>query len=218
MRIHREGFTTIIISFLVIISAIIVLNVIQEYQTLYHYFLYGLFALVFFFILFFFRIPARKIVTMPGTVLSAADGKVVAVEKTIEGEFFNKEMMQISVFMSPLEVHQNRYPVSGMVDYVRHNPGKYFAAWLPKSSEENERNSVVITTESKKSILVRQIAGAMARRIVSYSQPGDVVQQGEEMGFIKFGSRVDIFVDLDAQIIVKNGDKLIAGKSVIAKF
>ncbi len=218
MRIHREGFTTILISFLVIISVIIVLNVIQECQTLYHYVLYGLFALVFFFILFFFRMPARKIVTMPGTVLSAADGKVVAVEKTIEGEFFNKEMMQISVFMSPLEVHQNRYPVSGMIDYVRHNPGKYFVAWLPKSSEENERNSVVITTESKKSILVRQIAGAMARRIVSYSRPGDIVQQGEEMGFIKFGSRVDIFVDIDAQIIVKNGDKVKAGKSVIAKF
>ncbi len=218
MRIHKEGYTTILLTFLMIIAAVIVSNVIQEQQTVYHYVLYVFLSILFLFILFFFRSPARKIVTMPGIVLSAADGKVVAVENTTEDEYFHKEMTQISVFMSPLKTHLNRYPVSGIIDYVKHSPGKYFIAWLPKSSELNERNSVAITAENQKPILVRQIAGAVARRIVSYSRPGDMVQQGEELGFIKFGSRVDLFVPVDAEIIVKTGDNVKAGKTVIAKF
>ncbi len=217
MRFHREGNTTILLTSLLIISAIIVINVIQEHQTVYHYVLYGFLALMFLFILFFFRSPSRDINKIPGHVLSAADGRVVVVEKTTENEYFEKEMIQISVFMSPLNVHLNRYPVSGMIDFVKHSPGKYFVAWSPKSSDENERNSVVITTEKQKTILVRQIAGAIARRIVSYSRPGDIIKQGEELGFIKFGSRVDVFLPLDAQIMVKNGDWVKAGKTVLAK-
>ncbi len=218
MRIHKEGNTTIILSFLVIIAAVIVINVVQEQQTLYHYASYVLLALVFLFILFFFRVPKRSIVSTQGNILSAADGKVVTVEKTWEQEYFNKEMLQISVFMSPLNVHLNLYPISAKVDYVIHWPGKYYVAWLPKSSEENERNSIVLTDERSKSIMVRQIAGAVARRIVSYAKKEEEVKQGDELGFIKFGSRVDVFLPVDAQVNVKNGDKVKAGKTVIARF
>ncbi len=217
MRIHKEGYTTIFLTFLAIITAVIVSNVIEGRQTAYHYVLYGILTFIFLFILFFFRSPSRKIVPSPGYVMSAADGKVVAMEKTTEDEYFQKEMTQISVFMSPLSVHLNRYPVSGTVDYVKHSQGKYFIAWLPKSSLKNERNSIVITTRKQNSILVRQIAGAVARRIVSYSSSGDIVKQGEELGFIKFGSRIDIFLPLDAQIMIKTGDNVKAGKTVIAK-
>ncbi len=218
MRIHKEGYTTLVITLMMIIALAIVVNVIEEKQSVYHFVIYGLLFVFFLFIIFFFRSPSRKIVSIPGSIYSAADGKVVAVEKTLEKEYFRKEMMQISVFMSPLNVHLNRSPVKGIVDYVKHSPGKYFAAWLPKSSEENERNTVALITEKQKPVLIRQIAGVVARRIVCYSKPGDIIEQGEELGFIKFGSRVDVFVPCDAKISVKNGDCVKAGQTVIARF
>lgn len=217
MRIHREGNTTIFITLLVMISAAIIFNVIESYQTIYHYLFYLFLILVLLFILYFFRSPKRKIETDPDNVLSGADGTVVAVERTVENEYFKKEVIQVSVFMSPLNIHLNRYPVSGIIDFVKHSPGSYFVAWSPKSSDNNERNSLVITTKHQRTIMVRQVAGAVARRIVSYSRPGDIVQQGEELGFIKFGSRVDLFLPVDSQIMVKNGDRVKSGMSIIAK-
>lgn len=217
MYIHKEGYNTILLAYSIAIASIIVINIIWEGQTIFHYIYYGLLVILLLFIKFFFRSPSRKIIPNHSCVLSAADGKVVAIEKTIEQEYFKKEMVQISVFMSPLNIHLNRYPVQGRIDYVNYIPGKYLVAWLPKSSHENERNSVVITTENKKSILIRQIAGAVARRIVCYSKTNHKAEQGQEMGFIKFGSRVDVFVPVGAEVSLKNGDTVKAGETVIAK-
>ena len=149
-------------------------------------------------------------------VYSPADGKVVAIEKVNEPEYFRAERIQVSVFMSPLNVHVNRNPIGGKVSYTKYHAGKYLAAWNPKSSTENERNTTVIASEGKE-VLFRQIAGALARRIVNYVNPGDNVIQGEDMGFIKLGSRVDIFLPLDAEILVKQGDKVQGAIDKIAK-
>ncbi len=217
MTIHKEGKPTITLSVIIIIAFILVVNIIQPINTIIHYTLYTIFFILIAFILWFFRSPKRKVIINPDCVLSPADGKVLAIEKKIETEYFKKEMIQVSVFMSPLNVHLNRYPVSGEVVYSKYHPGKYLVAWHPKASEKNERTSIVLSTEKKVSLLVRQIAGTVARRIVYYSKPGEIVKQGDEMGFIKFGSRADIFIPLETEILVKIGEKVKAGKSIIAK-
>lgn len=216
MRIHREGYTTLFFT-LVFLSALAVLvNLIWPEQTTWHFIAYGVFFLFFLLILQFFRNPNRQTRHDSNTVISAADGKVVVVEKTFEDEYLHDERIQISVFMSPLNVHANRYPVSGVVSYYQYHPGKYLVAWHPKSSTDNERNTLVIETISFGSILVRQIAGALARRIVCYGKPEDQAVQGSEMGFIKFGSRVDIFLPTNALINVKIGDNVKAGETILA--
>jgi len=166
----------------------------------------------------FFRHPSRKIQLDSANILAPADGKVVVVEETEETEYFNDRRLQLSIFMSPLNVHCNRAPVSGKVALFKYHPGKYLVAWHPKSSTENERTTMVIHKESGVEVLVRQIAGAVARRIKWYVKEGDVLTQGDEFGFIKFGSRVDIFLPLDTEIMVKPGDKSVAGKTVLAVF
>jgi len=168
-------------------------------------------------ILQFFRIPIFKIEANEKQVLAPADGKVVVIEETEENEYLKDRRIQISIFMSPVNVHVNRMPVSGVISFVKYHAGKYLVAWHPKSSTENERTTVVARMSNGTEILFRQIAGALARRIKFYIKEGEVLQQGEEFGFIKFGSRVDVFLPLSTKINVKVGDKTTAGKTVIAE-
>ncbi len=165
----------------------------------------------------FFRIPTRLLTTGESQVIAPADGKVVVIEETEEGEYFKDRRRQVSIFMSPLNVHVNRNPVTGTVRYFKYFPGKYLVAWHPKSSTENERTTVVVEVANGAQILFRQIAGAVARRIIWYVKEGQAVKQGEEFGFIKFGSRVDVFLPLDAKINVNIGDITKGGVTVIAE-
>lgn len=166
----------------------------------------------------FFRVPKRKINVVPDGVLSPADGRIVAIDEVMEDEYFHDKRIKISVFMSIYNVHVNSYPMDGVVEYVGYHPGKYLVAKLPKSSVDNEHNSVVVKQSDERIVLFRQIAGIVARRIVSYAKVGEQVKQGEQMGIIRFGSRVDVFLPLDAQIYVKMGDRVSSQKTVLATF
>lgn len=164
----------------------------------------------------FFRNPNRQILTPSDSIVYApADGKVVVIEETMENEYFKDKRLQVSIFMSPLNVHVNRNPISGIVNYIKHHKGRYLVAWHPKSSSENERTTVVIENNGAE-VLLRQIAGAVAKRIVNYLEEGEQVEQGHDLGFIKFGSRVDLFLPLGTEINVKIGDKVKGNRTVIA--
>jgi phosphatidylserine decarboxylase len=167
-------------------------------------------------ILQFFRNPKRKTIVNNSQIIAPVDGKVVVIEEVFEKEYFKDKRLQISIFMSPLNVHVTRYPVSGKITYSKYHPGKYLVAWHPKSSEKNERTSVVLKTTNFGEIMYRQIAGAMARRIVNYAKINQNVKQGEDCGFIKFGSRVDVFLPLNTKITVKLNEKVKGGEQVIA--
>ena len=167
-------------------------------------------------ILQFFRNPKRNTQENPNHIIAPADGKVVVIEEVTEHEYFEDKRIQVSIFMSPLNVHVNRYPITGEVKYAKYHPGKFLVAWHPKSSIENERTTVVVENKTTGPILFRQIAGALARRIVMYSKKDDQAKQGEDMGFIKFGSRIDIFLPLDAKINTKLNDAVRGGETVIA--
>ncbi len=174
-------------------------------------------ALVLALVLQFFRNPNRTLKILDNnTVIAPADGKVVVIEEAVESEYFKEPRIQVSIFMSPLNVHVNRNPIGGTVNYFKYHPGKYLVAWHPKSSEENERTTTVIG-DGKTEILFRQIAGALAKRIVSYVDVGAEVKQGADMGFIKFGSRVDLFLPLDAKIEVVHDQKVKGNRTVIAR-
>lgn len=173
-------------------------------------------VLLYLLILQFFRNPYRNTPLHTRHVIAPADGKVVVIEETEETEYFNDRRRQVSIFMSPVNVHVNRNPVEGVVKYFKYHAGKYLVAWHPKSSTENERTTIVIQTPGKLEIMMRQIAGALAKRIVWYVKEGQSVTQGEEFGFIKFGSRVDVFLPLDAKVLVNIGDKTVGGVTVIA--
>ncbi len=166
----------------------------------------------------FFRNPKRNTPKNPNHVIAPADGKVVVIEEVEEPEYFKDKRKQVSIFMSPLNVHVNRFPVGGTVSYVKYHPGLYLVAWHPKSSTENERTTVVVKTDTHGEVLFRQIAGAVARRIVYYCKNGDKAEQGGEMGFIKFGSRVDIFLPLTAKVKSNLNDVVKGGETVIAEF
>ena len=217
MTIHKEGYTSLAVTILFIF----VLNaVIQFYLPQAHslkWFVYILSALLFLIILQFFRSPKLTITQDETQVLCPADGKVVVIEETEEPEFLKDRRIQISVFMSPINVHVNRNPISGVVKYFKYHPGKYLVAWHPKSSTENERTTVVTENSAGIAVLFRQIAGAMARRIVWYVKEGDEVTQGDQFGFIKFGSRVDIFLPLGTNIKVTIGDVVKGGITVLAE-
>lgn len=218
MTIHKEGYTTIIYTILVLA----IINFAADYFLASVYpvlqkIIFVISVILLLIVLQFFRHPKRKIKRKENFVLAPADGKVVVIEETMEGEFLKDKRIQVSIFMSPFNVHVNRYPVSGEVVYSRYHPGKYLVAWHPKSSTENERTTVVIQNGFRIPILMRQIAGALARRIVCYPQKDWKVKQGEEMGFIKFGSRVDLFLPLDAKVLVNINDKVSGGESVIAE-
>lgn len=173
--------------------------------------------LLFFIVLQFFRHPVVKVPVNPNHVLAPCDGKVVVIEETIEDEYFKAPRRQVSIFMSPINVHVNRNPISGVVRFVKYHAGKYLVAWHPKSSTENERTTIVVQHAKGAEVLMRQIAGALARRICWYVKESQIVKQGEEFGFIKFGSRVDLFLPLDAKINVKINDVTKAGVTVIAE-
>lgn len=170
------------------------------------------------FVLYFFRNPERPLTENPDGINCPADGKVVVIEKTYEPEYFKDERWQISIFMSPLNVHLNRIPITGEVIHYKYHPGKYLVAWHPKSSTKNERNTIVIEDPKGQKLLVRQIAGAVARRIVCHLNPGMKIRQGDELGFIKFGSRVDVFLPLDAVILVQPGQTVKGNVDVLARW
>ena len=167
-------------------------------------------------ILQFFRTLIRNTIINSDHILSPVDGKIVIIEKVFEKEFFKDERLQVSIFMSPLNVHVTRYPICGKVIFSKYHPGKYLVAWHPKSSEKNERTTIVLDTKKFGNILYRQIAGALARRIVNYAKVDEIIKQGEDAGFIKFGSRVDLFLPLDSNIKVKLNDKVKGGESIIS--
>ena len=211
---HKEGYTIIISSFLII--GLIILG--MEYFSVKHSKLIATVLLILLvLILQFFRNPKININSSENYVLSPADGKIVIIKKVFEPEFFNDERIQVSVFMSPLNVHVTRYPLSGKVIFSKYHPGKYLVAWHPKSSTKNERTTIVIENKKFGNILYRQIAGAVARRIINYAKVSESVTQGKDAGFIKFGSRIDIFLPLDANLKVKLNDKVKGGISVIAE-
>jgi len=168
-------------------------------------------------ILQFFREPVFDVVKNEKQVIAPADGKVVVIEETEETEYLKSRRIQISIFMSPVNVHVNRMPVGGSIRYYRYHPGKYLVAWHPKSSIENERTTVVAKMKNGTEVLFRQIAGAVARRIKCYVKEGQTLEQGQEFGFIKFGSRVDIFLPLNATILIKTGQATTGGKTVLAE-
>jgi phosphatidylserine decarboxylase len=218
MTIHREGRTLLLVLF-VILTALdwAAWNYFPE-NTASNSFLLIASFLFFGLILQFFRVPIFTVSKDLKTVIAPADGKVVVIEEADEPEYFKSRRRQISIFMSPVNVHVNRMPVAGEISYYRYHPGKYLVAWHPKSSTENERTTVVAKMKNGTEVLFRQIAGALARRIKCYVKEGQTFDQGEEFGFIKFGSRVDVFLPLDAQILVKVGDITTGGKTILAKW
>jgi phosphatidylserine decarboxylase len=213
---HKEGHKIIFITFVVSAIAIFLADYFIEIKWL--KLVIQLFFLVFLIlILQFFRNPKRHTQINDKHVLSPVDGKVVVIEEVFEKEVYNDKRIQVSVFMSPINVHVTRYPISGNIVYSKYHPGKYLVAWHPKSSEENERTSVVIENNIFGKVLYRQIAGALAKRIVNYAKFGETAQQGADSGFIKFGSRVDVFLPLNAKINVKLNQKVRGGETIIAK-
>src|SRR5688572_5211279 len=218
MTIHKEGYKSILISTIVFA----VINLLSFYFISYYmpwlsWVILVLTLGLLLFLISFFRVPNRELTTGESMVISPADGKVVTIEEVYDEEYFKDKRLQISVFMSPANVHQNRNPVAGEVVYNQYHKGKYLVAWHPKSSTENERHSVVIKNQYGE-VLVKQIAGAVARRIVNYLRVGQVVQQGTEMGFIKFGSRVDLLLPLDAKVNVQINQVVQGGVTVVAAF
>lgn len=212
---HREGRTIILTTFFVVAGIVLLADFFME-NPIIKTTLQVTVILILVLILQFFRNPKRISKKNFDEIHAPVDGKVVAIEKVLENEYFNDERMQVSIFMSPFNVHVTRYPSSGVIKYSKYHPGKYLVAWHPKSSEENERTTVVVNTPKFGDILYRQIAGAMARRIVNYAEVGDSVQQGEDCGFIKFGSRVDLFLPLDSDITVKLNQKVKGALTCIA--
>lgn len=218
MRIHKEGYKTIFI----IAVAFALINLASFYYISFHYpwLSWLIFIISFVFLLFiisFFRVPSRPLTKDNNVVVCPADGKVVVIEETIDEEYFKDKRLQVSIFMSPLNVHQNRNPVSGEVVYNQYHKGKYLVAWNPKSSTENERHTTVVKNQHGE-ILYKQIAGAVARRIVNYLTVGQKVEQSAEYGFIKFGSRVDVLLPLGAKLNVKIDDVVKGGVTVLATF
>ena len=215
MGIHKEGNNTILIVLILTITALTYSILRFELNNIFLYLISVPFLLLLAFVIYFFRYPKLKISENENIILCPADGKIVVIEDVVEDEYFNKKMTQISIFMSPLDTHLNRYPVSGKLDYKKYHKGKYLVAWHPKSSYENERCTYAISND-KTAILLRQIAGAVARRIVPFHEVGEKFKQGDQLGFIKFGSRVDIFLPQGVKPSVEINQKVKAGKTVIA--
>lgn len=218
MHLHREGTPTLLISFSVCCFALFAIWHWEPFPAWLGIAITALLALVFAVVLWFFRVPKRRVPASDHVVLAPADGRVVAIETVHEPEYFNDRRLQVSIFMSPLNVHVNYYPISGTTSYYKYHPGKYLVAWHPKSSTENERSTVVVKHPAHGEVLFRQIAGALARRICTYSREGEPAKQGSEFGFIKFGSRVDVFLPTDAIVDVKLGQVVLGSTSVIARF
>jgi len=218
MTFHKEGYVSLLLT--LVVTAII--NAITHYffgeYCLVVCFGYLLSAFLLITILQFFRSPKRTVTLNDNHIIAPADGKVVVIEEVMETEYLKEKCIQVSIFMSPINVHINRYPISGKVKYSKYHPGLFLVAWHPKSSTDNERTTIVVEHKNGKSVLFRQIAGALARRIVNYSKEGDNALQGSEFGFIKFGSRVDLFLPLSVKIKVNLEEKVKGSQTVIATF
>lgn len=216
MTIHKEGYK--IIAGTLVLLAVINISFNYFYPELNYFFnvLIIVSVIFFLFVVSFFRKPFRKIFVDDTKIIAPADGKIVVIEEVEETEYFKDKRLQVSIFMSPANVHINWLPVSGTIEYVKYHPGKFLVAWHPKCSTENERNTVVIKDEDGDEILLRQIAGFLARRIVSYPAVGQELEQGNEFGFIKFGSRVDLFLPLDAKIEVSLNQKVKGNTTILA--
>ncbi|AMC10581.1 phosphatidylserine decarboxylase [Lutibacter profundi] len=212
---HKEGFKIILVATFTLAIGVILLENLISVDWLNKLLAFTL-LIFYILILQFFRNPKRNTILNDNTVIAPVDGKVVVIEEVFESEYFKDKRIQISIFMSPLNVHVTRYPISGNITFSKYHPGKYLVAWHPKASEENERTTIVIDNNVIGKILYRQIAGAVARRIVNYAKINNQVTQGEDAGFIKFGSRVDLFLPLNAKINVKLNDKVKGGEQVIA--
>ncbi len=213
---HKEGHKIILITFLIVVGGIFVTDLVISLEWL-RVTIMLLFLVFLILILQFFRNPKRQTSLNDKQVVSPVDGKVVVIEEVFEKEFFNEKRLQVSVFMSPINVHVTRYPIGGKVIFSKYHPGKYLVAWHPKASEENERTTVVVENETYGKVLYRQIAGALAKRIVNYAKVNDKAVQGSDSGFIKFGSRVDLYLPLNTNIKVKLNQKVRGGESIIAE-
>lgn len=218
MKIHKEGYRSIAVAAIIFaVINILAFYYIASFSTVLGWLILVSTFVLFLFIISFFRIPKRSYTSGETSIVAPCDGTVVVIEEVEPDEYFKEKRLQLSIFMSPLNVHVNRNPVSGEVLYSKYHPGKYLVAWHPKSSTDNERHSVVYRI-GEKEVLVKQIAGALAKRIVNYLKPGDVVTQGSEMGFIKFGSRVDLLLPLDTKVEVKMNQKVKGGVTILGSW
>ncbi|MFY0714802.1 phosphatidylserine decarboxylase family protein [Seonamhaeicola sp. NFXS20] len=213
---HKEGHKIIVITFVIVVASFLLIDSfisIHWLRTL----LMIAFLVLLLLILQFFRNPKRKTVVNNKQVIAPVDGKVVVIEEVFEKEYFKEKRLQVSVFMSPINVHVTRYPISGKIIFSKYHPGKYLVAWHPKASEENERTSIVVENETYGKVLYRQIAGALAKRIVNYAKVNETAKQGDDAGFIKFGSRVDLFLPLDTNLKIELNQKVRGGETIIAE-
>ncbi len=218
MKFHKEGIPSLIITIIVVAIINFLTNYFCNSYAIVMWLGYALSAFLLITILQFFRNPKREIIINENHIIAPADGKVVVIEEVVESEYFKDKRLQISIFMSPINVHINRYPISGLVKYSKYHPGLFLVAWHPKSSTDNERTTIVVQHKNGQEILFRQIAGALARRIVNYSKAGDVATQGDEFGFIKFGSRVDLLLPTNVKVKVNLQDVVTGRQTVIATF
>jgi phosphatidylserine decarboxylase len=217
IHIHKEGYKILAFGLIILLVLNITVYIIWADSGIVRWAFFIFSFMLYIFLLFFFRLPVRFLEADPGLIYAPADGKVVVIEETLENEYFKDMRLQVSIFMSPFNMHSNRYPVSGRVQYVCYHAGQNMVAWHPKSSELNERSTIVIKTNSGTEVMVRQIAGAVARRIVTYAKENVDVLQGDELGFIKFGSRVDIFLPVGTEVEIPILQQVKANKSIIAK-
>ena len=214
---HKEGHTIILIFLFAVIADILLLEYILD-DGLIKIILQSASIVILLLILQFFRNPVRNTIINEKHIISPVDGKVVNIKKVYEKEYFKDERLQVSIFMSPFNVHVTRYPISGKVNFSKYHPGEYLVAWHPKSSEKNERTTIVLENEVVGEILYRQIAGALARRIVNYAEVGENVTQGKDAGFIKFGSRVDLFLPVDSILNIEINQHVRGGEDIISEF
>jgi phosphatidylserine decarboxylase len=212
---HKEGTKTILLGIIFTATVLLLSDNFIDTMWLRKLIQIGAF-LILVIILQFFRNPKRSVIITENQILAPVDGKVVVIEEVYEGEYFKDKRLQVSIFMSPINVHVTRYPMSGIVKFSKYHPGKFLVAWHPKASEENERTTIVVENNTFGAILYRQIAGALARRIVNYAEEGMQVAQGTDAGFIKFGSRVDLFLPIGTPINVVLNQKAVGGKTIIA--
>ncbi|MBP8793930.1 MAG: phosphatidylserine decarboxylase family protein [Lutibacter sp.] len=212
---HKEGFKIIVISTLIIGIGVLTIDYFVQVKWLNSSLIFILLFL-YIIVLQFFRNPKRNTILNDHTIIAPVDGKVVVIEEVFEKEYFNDQRLQVSIFMSPINVHVTRYPLSGIVKFSKYHPGKFLVAWHPKASEENERTTIVVENKVFGEVLYRQIAGALAKRIVNYAKPSMEVIQGTDAGFIKFGSRVDLFLPLNSKITVNLNDTVKGGEQIIA--
>lgn len=217
MTIHKEGRTILFVLLVALVAVTWAFDYFLPEQQVLRNVVIGVGLIFYLLILQFFRHPSIRIEKNPQHILAPADGKVVVIEEADEPEYLKQRCKQVSIFMSPVNVHVNRMPAGGTISYYRYHPGKYLVAWHPKSSTENERTTVAVKTENGTEILFRQIAGALARRIKCYVTEGQPLEQGQEFGFIKFGSRVDLYLPLTADVCVTVGQKTTGGKTIIAR-